>query len=319
MKLRILLLSALCAFSTVRAFAWGEVGHRTVALVALDALKTKPATLAAIQKILADDPNHGDLAAAAEWPDYIKPPEGLLSKTPEAEQFNHAHSTNRHWHFTNLSVGATTWDPGQQQVDSILPCITRCIDVLEGKSTVLSKLEALRFLAHLVGDLHQPLHVIDGYFDISKPSAPVLLATPTAAAFNDAGGNGLHVGSVPLHHKWDDVYVEELLSGTSGKSKSELAIELAALLEKDVLAWNAPKGDTRTWAQAWAQESFIEARQIYAGLKFGAYTPDQPGKPHSAFIEVTVDSAQQAPLVRQRLHLAGLRLAALLSAIHWQP
>lgn len=97
----------------------------------------------------------------------------------------------------------------------IVHAILQCIATLEGTITPpdSTKLQAARWLVHLVGDLHQPLHVTSGYYKTTLPSfgnTPIRIADPIKAAksgtLTDRGGNGLLFSastSNNLHSLWD--------------------------------------------------------------------------------------------------------------------
>ena len=62
--------------------------------------------------------------------------------------------------------------------------ISQCIKVLETpgkKKTVMTKTQALRTLIHLVGDIHQPLHVSSGYYDFGPDGQATLITDPVKA------------------------------------------------------------------------------------------------------------------------------------------
>ena len=111
--------------------------------------------------------------------------QGPLAKDPEAAQFNHQFPDNGQWHFVNLPLGSAEYtDNGRFSADNdVVQIINQCVKILEtpeGQKTRFTKKQALKFLVHLVGDIHQPLHVGTGYYDLSGPT-PVLIEDPAKA------------------------------------------------------------------------------------------------------------------------------------------
>jgi S1/P1 Nuclease len=132
---------------------------------------------------------------------------------------------------------------------------------------------ALRFVAHLVGDIHQPLH---------------------AGFAEDRGGNSVDVRfngrKENLHSLWDTAMVE-LEQG----SPPEIAARIQAMVSSDELQqWQ--QGTTADWA---LESLAILRAQVYR-------------LPASGEIGATYTEAAR-PLIRTRLAQAGARLAALLN------
>lgn len=150
------LLFALAALFPQPAFPWGDEGHRIIAQVAERRLD--PGAAQAVRELIGPD----GLVEVSTWADQIK------QERPES----------RPWHFVDIPLGRDDYDPAR---DCARPRPGDCvIGALERSRAVLSdpaadktaKIEALKFLVHFVGDLHQPLHCIDN---------------------GDRGGNEVHV------------------------------------------------------------------------------------------------------------------------------
>ena len=141
------------------AHAWGCEGHQVVALLA--EMHLTPHALEMAKQILADgpiDPNLSrfckqggadPLADASTWPDDIR------GQRPETAP----------WHYVDVPLGTTQRDV-EKFCDPKEGCVTRAIlDQLailrEEKSDPQKRADALRFLIHFVGDLHQPLARLD--------------------------------------------------------------------------------------------------------------------------------------------------------------
>ncbi len=80
-----------------------------------------------------------------------------------------------------------------------------CVRVLRGRSSAFTPREALRMLAHLVGDMHQPLHVGNAFVSAARPLRFVPPDGPTGWR-TTSGGNALVYGPQDrfnLHSYWD--------------------------------------------------------------------------------------------------------------------
>jgi nuclease S1 len=153
------------------ALAWGRIGHRVAAKMAEGRLT--PAARDAVRAILGPGVS---LADASTWADGQK----------EVEE-------SYRWHFVNVPISADRYD---SRYCSPKGCVVNKIEdfrriLQHSQSEIVQKQQALKFLIHLIGDLHQPLHVGDN---------------------NDQGGNLLQirffgVGS-NLHRLWDSQVME---------------------------------------------------------------------------------------------------------------
>jgi len=217
----------------------------------------------------------------------------------------------------DLPLGLAYADNGPfASPDDVVHAIRRAVAVLEGRSDEMTPLIALRLLVHFVGDLHQPLHAANGYYDLSDPAAPRLLTDPARIdqATGDKGGNSLFFGPrAELHAYWDSTLVARLAHGADDRA---LAARLAPLRPS---GWQTP-GDFHGWAAAWASESSRVAADAYAGLVFGPATLGRKGQLERMQIRLPEGYAERnEPVVADQLAKAGLRLAALLNAIFSQP
>ena len=198
------------------AFAWGPTGHRVVGQIAEDHLSTKAQK--AVHRILGDE----SLATAATWMDDVRS--------------DHAYDYMRDWHWVTIPDGSNYTAAEKNPDGDAVEAINRMVTAL--KSDTLSparQLFCLRVLIHLVGDLHQPLHVGRG---------------------DDKGGNSFQVqwfgkGS-NLHRVWDSGMIDE-----EGLSFSELAAALDHV--NNVRMQQMVRGK----AADWAQENIAFRQQIY--------------------------------------------------------
>ena len=302
--LYLMLMTGFCS----SGFGWSRLGHTTIASLAFDMLSNNVRTKVTL--IL----NTNDLLYASIWPDLVRD----VHDTPEMQQFNTAHPNNRNWHFVNLPLKATEYDPGGSfaRPDDIVQMINRCIDVLEGQSTLMSKPHAVRWLVHLVGDLHQPLHVGCGYYNFDADDIAHLQKTPAAAAGkqHDRGGNRLRYTSTRnLHSFWDDDLVDRI-DGSPG----EAGLPAKVKLKIKPKSWKS-SGPIREWTARWALDSVKEAHSAYWGIKFGEADLQADGDINSIVI-IRPNKYGQNQTNRATVQLAkgAFHLAELLNNIQWQ-
>ena len=238
---------------------FGSQGHRAIGDVASSRLT--PTARAAVIAILGDD----RLDLASTWADELKElsrNRGPLTGNAEALKFNIEHPDNANWHFVNLPLGSPGYDSSQRFAarNDIVQMINRCIVVLEDSSSnrEMTKAQALRVLVHLVGDIHQPLHVGTGFYQIAADGR-VRLVTSPAGAFglpNDRGGNDLFLPSGENWHSYWDTTLVAKLAGS--RDASELSRFINARLHDHT--WlkshqdrlNPLTRDHHRWAAQWA-------------------------------------------------------------------
>ena len=126
------------------AHAWGSQGHQVIAGLALAQLT--PKARAEVARLLAIEPGQ-TLVSVSTWADEHKNP-----------------STAR-WHYINFPRDSCTFEverdcPGGQ---CLVAAIERQTVILSSNAPDEKRLNALKYLVHLVGDVYQPLHA--GYLD----------------------------------------------------------------------------------------------------------------------------------------------------------
>jgi hypothetical protein len=149
-----------------------------------------------------------------------------------------------------------------------------------------AKLEALKFLGHWVGDVHQPLHV---------------------SFEDDRGGNNITaVGECQgnLHAAWDSCLVVKAVGADVAAAATDL---MKSITPAKIEEW------THSDPVAWANESFAIAER--AQTKYCVQRGSSCELPDPA--KVKIDAAYvdaNGPIVREQLQKAGVRLAHLLDA-----
>jgi len=273
MKLRHLFLSAAVAFAALPtpALAWGKTGHRVVAKIADSQLSGL--ARAHIRELIGVE----SLDEASTWPDEMRSdPAPFWQKTSTP------------WHYVTLN--GLTYDHAPSEGDA-LEAIERFRAVLmDPKASRADKQLALRFIIHLVGDLHQPLHV---------------------GKCCDRGGNEVKVRyfgkESNLHAVWDSALVDDQqLSFTEYAERLERHIS-----PQDVIDWWTVR------PKDWIDESARIRETVYPDLpppsSNGEATPAPlPDLSYAYVYKFT-------PVVNQRLSQAGVRLAAYLNALFGHP
>ncbi|WP_031427591.1 S1/P1 nuclease [Flavimarina sp. Hel_I_48] len=193
-RLLLVLLSVLLTTVTATARTvddWGQNGHRTTAAIAEKYLSNRAER--AIKRLLGDE----TLVTVSTYGDEIK-------SIAEMRKYSA-------WHYVNIIPGKTYAEDAKNPDGDLVMAINTCREVLLSKaSTQQDKIFSLKMLVHLMGDLHQPLHV---------------------GRASDKGGNDLQVRwfnkGTNLHSVWDTQMIESY-----GMSYSELATNYGAVAKE---------------------------------------------------------------------------------------
>jgi hypothetical protein len=285
------------------------------------------------------DPLLQTMADVGGWADDIKegtPPDDEFTSRFLADPRNSGH---RNWHFVNIPLGATGYDRvkyARFTSDTDVVQIAReSVRVLKGESTRFEEINALRLISHLIGDIHQPIHVGCGYVDRS-PAIPILVFDPDVIAEknlrHDKGGNDilLPIGSsTNLHSYWDSRLggnVTDLIGeGGENDENSPKGMAIAKMLD---LVSAARLADVQSDAPAteakpvedrvveWASDSVRQARIAYQSL---VITEKSGNK-----FKVSWDGREQydgrcEPIVIEQMVKAARNLASLLDEIWKDP
>jgi hypothetical protein len=314
-SLFVVALAAVLAVVNVPLGAFGEAGHRIVGTVAELHLRNSRAA-SEVRKILR--PNE-TLADAAVWPDRIKDPLYEDGDTALMRLNHPAHDT---YHYANLAFGAERYSiatTGARSTD-IVQMTRECIRVLKGDARtssgfVLSQRDALRLLAHFVGDMHQPLHVGNAFV---SAGVPLQFVDPSGATGwrSTLGGNALIYGPegrFNLHSYWDSHAVNITMQQ---EGASAFAARLVADI-KPAASWTG-KGDIDGWPEQWATEGLALAKEVHRGIRLVSYLgPDDARRTaHRWSIEQPAGYDDRArPIIRQQLAAGGYRLAEVLKRV----
>ncbi len=252
------LLILICAIAVnMPSFGWGQKGHDTIAYIAECNL-----TPEVYQKVVKALGNHS-LVYYANWMDNASYNEHRYAKT---------------WHYANVDKGFTYETMPKNERGDIVTALNDIIAKLKsGKLTPEQENLNLRFLIHLVGDIHAPMH---------------------AGHLSDLGGNKIMVKffyrDKKLHSIWDTDLVEVAHKWSYTEWQQQLD-RLCPPEEKAAIAVGEPID--------WLKESQEIATDIYINT---------PAKTKVSFNYV----ADYTPVIEKRFLAAGLRLAKLLNEIY---
>lgn len=234
---------------------WGVTGHRVVARVAAARLSRPVAET--VRRLLGGQ----TMAAVSSWADSVR----------------RDRANTGPWHFVDIP----TWEPGYDAARDCKngACIVVALDqqlaiLRDRKRSDADRGEALRFVIHFLGDMHQPLH---------------------AGERGDKGGNDVKLTWLGkpsnLHSLWDSGLI-----GASGLSEEEYV----AMLQQRL----ATRGDlariTGGTVIDWVNESHDVARDVV-----------YPFVPPSLILDMTYYT-QVRPVLEDQLLKGGVRLAAVL-------
>jgi hypothetical protein len=317
-------------------WAWGHEGHETIGGIA-DLLLVGTDAEKGVRKILGTE----KLATAALWADCVKGVENRApyeyhrtSLYPECDPFQQSTAgreemqdyvrrnatacrtaageeiCHKAYHYTDVAIEHETYDRADVGTSDhdVVSAIDAAIAKLRGQGVPApfsfeTKKEALRVVAHLVGDVHQPLHVGAIYLD---PTGQEI--NPDAGRFDPAsttrGGNLLiHGRGRKLHAEWDSI---------------PRRLSAARFLDDGVTqAKGVPvtTGPVSGWARAWASETVGVSRAAFEGLAFGTERHAGSGAAQWPVAEPAGYAAHRASLQEKQLVRAGARLAQLLEAV----
>jgi hypothetical protein len=266
----------LFVFSANRALAWGDTAHRIICEIAFQELN--PIARAEVKRLIWLAPDFSTFSMSCTWADHPR------KRSKE--------------HFVNLSRSATQL--GNDPCPLVDECVVTAIEVdlqtlADAGTPDASKLDALKFLGHWVGDIHQPMHV---------------------SFKDDRGGNRIKESGPcerSLHAVWDGCIIEKKL----GRGVRGIATDLSgAVTPVERTQWNS------TGPKTWANESFKITTSEAVGYcveKEDAcwYAADnrELGRNEQRRVVVVGDGymERQLPTIKKRLAQAGIRLGHLLN------
>jgi S1/P1 Nuclease len=259
--MRKLSLSVLILIVSAALLSWGVIGHRTVGKIAENHLS--PQAKAAVRELLGDT----TLADVSTWPDEVRSQPAYRHTGP--------------WHYLDLPLGLSFSDfdakvKGMTQ-ENVYSALQQQEQLLgSASSTRREKVEALKFVVHFVGDLHQPMHV---------------------SREEDKGGNTIQLNydgsGTNLHALWDSKLIEH-----QGLTYEQMASTYDHATPAQIKQWQSDP------VMQWIWESYQASTKLYAevdAMKTRAID-DSYYQAHIAIIQ-------------DRIEKAGIRLAGVLNGI----
>jgi hypothetical protein len=255
---KVVLALALLAALPLRLWAWGVEGHRAIGIIAENHLTDKARQ--EVMKLLGSQ----SLAMVSTIPDEMR-------YLPEFKETGP-------WHYVNTAMGLAH-EPylaavkGQTEPNAYNVLLLKIKEMKDPAKTPAERAEALTFVVHIVGDIHQPMH--------------------TGRA-EDKGGNDIKMTyrgkDTNLHSLWDSGLLDY-----QGLTYTELGTQYSPVPATLIKSWQAT-----TSPAEWLFESYTIAGQLYAEA---AQMPNIDYRYYPA----------HASVVKQRIQQAGIRLAAVLN------
>lgn len=250
------------------AFGWGQKGHDVTAAIAEAHLT--PQAEALVDSLL-------DGKSIIYWANWLD----NASYTPELKY-------TKTWHYKNVNQGVRYEEMGVNPSGDAVTAIKAQMEKLTDPNVSKDdKTLALKILVHIVGDLHQPMHL---------------------GRATDLGGNRIKVKffdrDTNLHSVWDT----SLPDAAHKWSYTEWVKQLDRLSPDDAEAivftenYEVPGRYTPKLIDVWAKETVAIADKVYDAM---------PEKTKISYDQI----AWSAPIIEQQLLAAGLRLAFLLNTI----
>ncbi|WP_289028877.1 S1/P1 nuclease [uncultured Paraglaciecola sp.] len=252
MKLKPIILGVMVAAMSFQALSWGQIGHRVTGAIAENYL-TAEAKLA-MAKILPNE----TLAEASTWPDEMRSNPSEFWKKIAGP-----------YHYVTIPDGKAYGDVGApEQGDGFSALQAFTMQLKNDKTNIEQKQLALRFIIHIIGDLHQPFHAGNG---------------------TDRGGNDVKLKffwqDSNLHRVWDSGLIDnQQLSYTEWS-----AILLAKISKQQAQQWMGvdphiwiaesaklraklyPDSDEISWDYQYQNLPIVKKRLQMGGVRIAAY------------------------------------------------
>lgn len=250
------------AATAVLLLSWGVTGHRAIGEIAQKHLS--PEAKQAVSSLL----DGKTLADVSTWADEVR----------NEPAYQHTAS----WHYLNLPMGLSYPEFEKRMQDAarqenVYTALLKAEHELAGKGgTRESKVEALKFIVHFVGDLHQPMHI---------------------SRAEDKGGNTIQLNyegqGTNLHALWDSKLIDH-----QGLTYQQMADKYDVATTAEIQKWQ------RDPLILWIWESYKVSSRLY--MEVDSLSGRGIGE---AYYQAHIS------IIQQRIEEAGIRLAGLLNGI----
>jgi hypothetical protein len=232
--------------SEMENLRWGQIGHYVTGHIAENHITEK--TAAELDRVIGDE----SLATAAVWMDDIR------------SDSNYDYTST--WHWVTIPDGMTYDETDKNPDGDVLWALESLIvDLKEGGLSPKEEHDKLKMVVHMVGDIHQPLHVGTG---------------------EDRGGNSARVQwmgeNSNLHRVWDSNMIE-----SRQMSYTEISDNIDVIDQETVDEWqdatvrdwayesmdyredvyNLPDNNRIGYEYRYANYDFVEERLVMAGVR----------------------------------------------------
>ena len=248
----------LLAALPLRLWAWGVEGHRAIGIIAENHLSEKAHR--AVMDLL------GSQSLA------------MVSTISDEMRYLPEYKDTGPWHYADMASGLAH-DPyilalkAMTEPNAYNVLLLKIKEMKDPAKTRAQRAEALTYVVHIVGDVHQPMH---------------------AGHVGDKGGNDIKMTyrgkDTNLHSLWDSGLLDY-----QGLSYTELGTQDSAVPAPLIKTWQAVADPAE-----WFFESYTIAGQLYDEA---AQNPNPDYRYYPA----------HATIVKQRIQQAGIRLAAVLN------
>jgi len=313
--------------ATPEARAWGCEGHQVVALIAK--MHLDPHAQAMVDQILKDSPVDPGLRRFCQ-PVSTDP---IVDAATWADDYRDDHPETEGWHFFDIPRGAK-----RHNIDQYCPASTSCITAqLKAQIAILkspaadpvTRANALRFVIHFAGDIHQPLHCTTNS-DQGGNCVPVdffgAAPQPKSVTTKNPGPpyipHNVIIYYPNLHNTWDSRILGRI---TQGETVDQVAAQLNGQFKDKIASWQHGGMIFDDWA--WESHELAENTSYGAlPVKIAIETPqpiascadnnhiDQRMLQLNEQLGDDYENAA-APVIQEQLAKAGIRLSMILNQI----
>jgi hypothetical protein len=257
-KISIILISVFILYGhSTPVLGWGGKGHNVIAGMAESHLTNKAKK--EVRKLL----DGHTMVYYSMWMDEIR--------------INSAYAFTRTWHYANVDEGKTYETMDKEPNGDVVKATLLSIEKLKDKSQPDSiRSMYLKFLIHLIGDLHCPMH---------------------AGRNTDRGGNDYPIlwkkEKINLHRLWDDIIVDAAKNWSSLEWATYIDIDMNRDQRKAIEAGNPLD---------WFKETVVLAKDVYENTLINQEVPQS-------------NIRRYTPMIEEQFLKSGYRLAGLLNSI----